>query len=93
LIWIKERRGPLRHRRGAASQPEADVNIEASDIVVGVMMTVLGLIGLTLAAHAHDDEMYLFGLALAGFAVVFVIGQIRRHYDRLDAARQVLRHE
>ncbi len=65
--------------------------IEASDIVVGVMVAVLGLLGLTAAAHAHDDEMYVFGLGLAGFAAAFLIGQVRRHYDRAAAARQAPR--
>ncbi|MBN9511604.1 MAG: hypothetical protein J0I21_21150 [Alphaproteobacteria bacterium] len=69
------------------------MRIETSDVVIGVMVVMLGLLGLTAAAHAHDDEMYVFGLALAGFAGAFVIGQIRRHYDRAEAARRALRAE
>jgi hypothetical protein len=90
LIWIKEPRRAPRHARRTVSRPEGDVAIEASDIVVGVMVAVLGLLGLTAAAHAHDNEMYVFGLGLAGFAGAFVIGQIRRHYDRAEAARREL---
>ena len=60
---------------------------EVSDIVIGVLMLVLGLIGLKLASGALDDEMYVFGLALAGFAAVFELGLIRRYFDRLEAAR------
>jgi hypothetical protein len=63
------------------------MTVQASDIFTGVLMAVLGLIGLLLASGAHDDEMYVFGLSLAGFAAVFVLGLIRRHYDRADAAR------
>jgi len=61
--------------------------VEAGDIVVGVMMVLLGLLGLSLAAGAVDDGMYVFGLSLFAFACLFVLGQIRRHYDRVDAAR------
>jgi hypothetical protein len=60
---------------------------EVSDIVVGVLMLVLGLTGLKLASGALDDEIYLFGLSLAGFAVLFEFGLIRRYFDRKDAAR------
>lgn len=67
------------------------MNVEASDLVTGLLMAVLGLLGLLLASGAHDDEMYLFGLSLAGFATVFVFGLIRRHYDREDAARAAVR--
>jgi len=63
------------------------MDIEASDLIVGLLTAALGLIGLFLASGAHDDEMYVFGLSLAGFAVVFVFGLIRRHFDRADAAR------
>ena len=31
--------------------------------------------------------MYVFGFSLFGFACVFVFGLVRRHFDRLDAAR------
>ncbi len=69
------------------------MELEASDIVVALMMAVFGLVGLMLAANAHDDEMYVFGLALAGFACLFVLGQVRRHYDRQEAVRAEARHE
>jgi len=67
------------------------MTIEASDLFIGVLTAVLGLTGLLLASGAHDDEMYVFGLSLAGFASVFVFGLIRRHYDRADAARAAVR--
>jgi hypothetical protein len=47
---------------------------------------VLGLVGLLLASGALDDEIYLFGLSLAGFAAVFNLMLIKTHYDRRDAA-------
>ncbi len=63
------------------------MNIEPSDLIVGLLMAALGLIGLILASGAHDDEMYVFGFSLFGFACVFVAGLIRRHFDREEAAR------
>ena len=34
------------------------MDIEASDLIVGLLMTAMGLVGLFLASGAHDDEMY-----------------------------------
>lgn len=65
--------------------------IEATDVFTIILISVPGLIGLFLASGAHDDAMYLFGLSLAGFAVVFVFGAVRRHYDPIDAARAAAR--
>ena len=62
------------------------MDLEPSDVVVGLMVAALGLLGLLLVARAWDAEMYLFGLALAGFAILFDFGLLRRHYDRRDAA-------
>ena len=64
------------------------MDIDPSDLIVGLMMTAFGIIGLILASGAMDNEMYVFGLALFAFAVVFDIGLIRRHFDRLEARRQ-----
>lgn len=33
-----------------------------SDLIVGLMMALFGLIGLFLIAGAADDEMYVFGI-------------------------------
>ena len=68
-------------------EPEFRMDIEASDLIVGLVMAALGLVGLFLASGANDNEMYVFGLALAGWAVVFVFGLMHRHFDRIDAAR------
>lgn len=69
------------------------MDIEPSDLIVGLMVAALGLIGLWLIARAWDDEMYLFGLVLAGFATVFDFGLLRRHYDRRDAALAAARRD
>jgi hypothetical protein len=67
------------------------MDIAASDLVVGLLMAALGLVGLFLASGAQDDEMYVFGLAMAGWAVVFVFGLMRRHFDKADATRVAVR--
>lgn len=58
---------------------------DVGDLIVGLMMAVFALVGLVLAAGAADDEIYLFGLSLTGFGVVFVFGLIKKHYDKRDA--------
>lgn len=63
------------------------MKVGASDIVVGLMMVVFAIIGLVLGAGAMDDEMYVFGIALFLFAVLFIFGQIRRVHDRADARK------
>ncbi len=61
------------------------MDIEVSDLIVGLLMTVLGLLGLVLASGATDDGIYVFGLSLAGFSAIFILGLIRRHYDKSDS--------
>ncbi len=61
-----------------------------SDVVIGVMMTIFGLVGLWLASGALDVEMSIFGLSLAGFACLFVLGLVRRHFDRAEALRMAV---
>ncbi len=60
------------------------MKVEGSDLFVGLLVSLLGLIGLVLGAGATDDGMYVFGLSLAGFSVVFVLGLIRRHFDKQE---------
>ncbi len=61
---------------------------QTSDLVVGLLVLILGLVGLVMASGALDDAMYVFGLSLAGFAVVFDLGLVKRHFDRIDAAKE-----
>lgn len=62
-----------------------------SDLIVGLMMAVFGIIGLFLVAGAADAEMYVFGLALSGFAICFEFGLIRRHFDKREVAGALAR--
>jgi hypothetical protein len=63
------------------------MNETVSDLVVGLLVAVLGLVGLILAAGAIDDEIYIFGLGLAAFAVLFDFGLVRANFDRRDRAK------
>jgi hypothetical protein len=67
------------------------MGIEASDLIVGLMMLVFGVVGLFLGAGAVDNEMYVFGLALFAFACLFIIGLVRAHYNRQEAALAMAR--
>ena len=63
------------------------MDIEPSDLIVGLLMTAFGLVGLILASGAMDSEMSVFGFSLFGFACIFDFGLLRRHFDRLEARR------
>jgi hypothetical protein len=63
------------------------MGVQIGDVLVGLLVAVLGLVGLVMASGAMDNEIFIFGLSLAGFAVVFEFGLVRAHYDRIDAAR------
>lgn len=45
-----------------------------SDLIIGALMVVFGLIGLILAAGAMDNGIYIFGLSLFAYACIFTIG-------------------
>ena len=55
--------------------------IRTADSAVGILVAVLGLIGLIQAAGAMDNEIYVFGLSLLAFAIVFDFGLLKRHFD------------
>lgn len=55
-----------------------------SAIVIGALVSVLGLFGLVLAAGALDSGMYQFGIALFAFAALYVGWLVKKHYDGID---------
>ena len=63
------------------------MDIEPSDLIVGLLMTAFGIVGLILASGAMDNEMYVFGLSLFGFTVLFDLGLVRRHFDKQEIRR------
>ncbi|HWA43208.1 MAG TPA: hypothetical protein VHA10_08350 [Hypericibacter adhaerens] len=46
--------------------------------IIGGVIALLGILGLFLASGASDTGIYLFGLLLFLFAVLFAFGLIRR---------------
>ena len=67
-------------------------HVAIGDVIVGTMMAILGLVGLFMASRALDSEIYIFGLSLALFAVLFDFGLIRAHFDRRHAKAQEAQH-
>ncbi len=64
-----------------------------SAVVIGSLLSILGLFGLVLAGGAIDAGMYQFGLALFGFAFLFDLWLIKSHFDAAErTARPVLQH-
>jgi hypothetical protein len=56
-----------------------------SDLILGGVTAVLGVIGLFVAARAHDEVGYYGGLLFFIFAVGLIFFQIKRSYDRHDS--------
>ena len=50
------------------------------------IVALLGIVGLFLSANARDGGIYLFGLALFAFAVIYIFRQIKDAFDRAEAA-------
>ena len=58
---------------------------ETAKWIAGGLVSLVGIVGLFLAANAIDRGIYIFGLALAGFAVIYVFALIRQAFDERDA--------
>ena len=78
---------PGQARRHGRARNKAGCGMSLGDIVVGVFVALLGLVGLVMAGGALDQEIYVFGLSLFGFAVVFDWGLILKAMRRAEAAR------
>lgn len=61
--------------------------MKVGDIVVGVFVALLGLVGLVLAAGALDQEIYVFGLSLVAFAGAFDWGLALKVIRKMEAER------
>jgi hypothetical protein len=53
--------------------------------IMSILAGLPGLLGLFLASRAADAGFYLFGLALAGFAIIYIFTMIKLAYDRARA--------
>jgi hypothetical protein len=49
--------------------------------VLGVVATLLGLLGAVLAANAIDIGMYTFGFGLIGFGLFFDLWLVKTYFD------------
>ena len=58
-----------------------------SDLIIGVLMGIFGMVGLVLASGATDDQIYVFGLSLFAYGFLFILHLVRRHFNRAEAAR------
>jgi amino acid transporter len=65
---------------------------EASTWVIGVMMAVFTIVGITLAAGARDDGMYVFGWSLALFGILFIADLMRQAFAHAAAPVKVRDH-
>lgn len=54
-----------------------------SAVVIGTLLSLVGLVGLILAGDAVDAGMFHFGLALFGFAFFFDLWLVKMHFDGL----------
>ncbi len=61
-------------------------------LVMGMMMSLLGILGVFFAARAQDVEISIFGFSLLAFAIMFVFGLLRQHYDTVDSHAPAARY-
>ena len=57
-----------------------------SNWIMGIFVGLLGLVGLFMASAARDLGIYVFGMALMAFAVLFCWFMIKTAFD--EAERQ-----
>jgi hypothetical protein len=55
-----------------------------TDYLFAALVTVLAVLGIFLAAFAEDSGIYIFGLGLVAFGVLFDFWLVKRHYDAID---------
>ncbi len=53
---------------------------DTSTIFLTALSTVIGFLGIILAGKAVDTGMEIFGGGLVVFAVIYIVGAIRRAY-------------
>jgi Zn-dependent membrane protease YugP len=53
-------------------------------LIAMVLATLVGLLGLYAASHAVDAGIYLFGLVIFAFSIVFDLWMIKLHFDAAE---------
>jgi Zn-dependent membrane protease YugP len=56
--------------------------------LAGAMVALLGLVGLFMSSGARDNAVYLFGLGLFAFAVLFIFSQVRQAFDAAERSER-----
>jgi heavy-metal-associated domain-containing protein/cation transport ATPase-like protein len=82
-------RAPHSVRRSDTSNTLPQQEKFMSAVILGALVSVLGLLELILADGAIDTGMYHLGLVLFGFALLYVFWLIKKHFDRGDLAQSV----
>ncbi len=54
--------------------------------IAGAVIGLIGVLGLFLAAHAHDDALYYAGLAVFVLAVLIIGAMVKRNFDMQEGA-------
>lgn len=55
--------------------------------IMGILSAIFGVVGLFMAAKAHDFGIAFFGLALAVWAALFCWWMIKIGYDEIEQRR------
>ncbi len=55
-----------------------------SSWIMGILAGLAGLFGLFMASAAHDTGIYIFGMALMVFAVLFCWFMIKTSFDEAE---------
>ena len=54
--------------------------------IAGAAIGFIGVLGLFLAAHAHDGTFYYAGLAVFALAVLIIGAMVKRSFDMQEGA-------
>ncbi len=52
--------------------------------LIAILVTIFACLGIMLAAFAEDGGMYLFGLSLAAFGILFGFFLMKKHFDAAE---------
>lgn len=58
---------------------------ELGTYLTAILATIFAVLGIFLAAFAEDGGMYLFGISLAIFGILFDFFLMKKHFDAADA--------
>ena len=95
LRWRADNTAPQHHAGRdflAAAKDEFKPPPHEIGNFVAYGLAILALVlGPVMARGARDDEIYVFGLSLFGFAALFLFSELKGHFDIADAAHAARR--